>query len=217
VPLPNLITWLPAGMLALGAAVNIAFVSGRVQAMPLPISLETIPREVLGLQAEDLPISEAEQKVAGMSSFIMRTYTPVGAERMQFSIYVGYYDEQRQGKSIHSPRNCLPGAGWETVGFRPVTIATPNGPATVNRYHLVKGPDQSVVYYWYQGRGRIAYNEYGVKLELLRDAALLGRTEEALVRIVVPVVNNDHAAADSIATRVARDLAPAVNAVLPPR
>ena len=29
--------------------------------------------------------------------------------------FVSYYERQTQGKTIHSPRNCLPGAGWEVL------------------------------------------------------------------------------------------------------
>ncbi len=61
----------------------------------------------------------------------------------------------------------------------------------------------------------MAHNEYRVKYELLRDAAMLGRTEEALVRIVVPVVNNDVDAADALAMSIAGDLADDVERVLP--
>jgi EpsI family protein len=52
---------------------------------------------------------------------------------------------------------------------------------------LKKGAATAVVYYWYQGRGRVVADEYAVKWNLLRDAALAGHTEEALVRVVVPV------------------------------
>lgn len=215
--MPRLSGWFPAGVLGVGALVNSLFVTGRVQPVPLAAPLENVPATILGLPSTPITISEAEQKLAGMDAFVLRRHARSASDSMAFSVYVGYYEQQRQGKSIHSPRNCLPGAGWETVGFRPVTVETATGPATVNRYHLVKGDQQSVVYYWYQGRGRVAHNEYGVKLELLRDAALLGRTEEALVRVVVPVAGNDQAAADSIATAATRELVPAVSAVLPPR
>jgi EpsI family protein len=203
-------------MLCFGAAVNLFFVSGRVQPLALPMSLDSLPRQIVGLPGTDVPVSEAEQRLAGMSSFVLRSHAPPDGP-MAFSIYIGYYDEQRQGKSIHSPRNCLPGAGWEPVGFRPVTLATANGEVTVNRYHLVKESEQSIVYYWYQGRGRVAHDEYRVKYELLRDAALLGRTEEALVRVWVPVRNGDLAAADAMAVRVSRDMVSAAEALLPPR
>lgn len=208
--------WFPAGMLSLGAAVNLFFIAGRVQPTPLPVPLDALPRQVLGLEATDAMISEAEQRLAGMTSFVLRNFAPADGP-MTFQVYVGYYDEQRQGKSIHSPRNCLPGAGWETVGFRPLVLPSGDSTVTVNRYHLVKESDQSVVYYWYQGRGRVAHDEYRVKYELLRDAALLGRTEEALVRVWVPVVGGDIAAADSIASRVSREMITATAALLPPR
>jgi EpsI family protein len=93
---------------------------------------------------------------------------------------------------------------------------TPKGRVGVNRYELVNGQERAIVYYWYQGRDRVAHNEYRVKYELLRDAALHGRTEEALVRIVVPVKNNDVAAADAVALEVAPGLVADVARVLPP-
>jgi EpsI family protein len=61
---------------------------------------------------------------------------------------------------------------------------------TVRRYLLAKQASRALVYYWYQGRGRVSSNEYKVKWELLRDAALKGRTEEALVRIVLPLTGD---------------------------
>ncbi len=208
--------WVPAGMLSLGAIINLSFISGRVHPMPLVTSLDSLPRVIAGLEGTDVPISEDEQRLAGMSSFVLRSFAPPGGVPT-FSVYVGYYEQQRQGKSIHSPRNCLPGAGWEPVGFQPRSLETSLGTVTVNRYHLVKQGDQSIVYYWYQGRGRVAHDEYRVKYELLRDAALLGRTEEALVRIWVPVQDGNIAAADSIATAVSRRMVTATAAVLPPR
>jgi EpsI family protein len=30
-------------------------------------------------------------------------------------LYIGYFKSQREGKGIHSPRQCLPGAGWTPV------------------------------------------------------------------------------------------------------
>jgi EpsI family protein len=102
-----------------------------------------------------------------------------------FTTYVGYYDRQTQGKSMHSPRNCLPGAGWEILRAETGTVAAQGSSHVVNRYLLKNGAVQAIVFYWYQGRGRIVANEYAVKWNLLRDAALEGHTEEALVRVVV--------------------------------
>jgi hypothetical protein len=62
----------------------------------------------------------------------------------------------------------------------------------------------------------VAANEYRVKLDLLRDAMFRGRTEEALVRVVVPISGQ---VTDSVAERMARDAAtqliPQLRTVLP--
>jgi EpsI family protein len=136
---------------------------------------------------------------------------------MAFTTYVGYYDRQMQGKTIHSPRNCLPGAGWEILEGRTATVTSATGPHVVNRYLLKNGLSHAVVYYWYQGRGRVVANEYTVKLNLLRDAAFKGHTEEALVRIVLPVEAGPaaQARADELGLRMAARLVDEVDRVLP--
>ena len=209
----NWIRWIPAGVLGVGCIANITMVSGRLKPMQLVAPIESIPSARLGIAGRDIVLDERERQVAGMSSYIVRYYEV--RDTIQFTVYVGYYDEQRQGKSIHSPRNCLPGAGWEPVGSKIVSIATADGNSVpVNRYHLVKEGAESIVYYWYQGRGRVSANEYRVKYELLRDAALYGRTEEALVRIMVPV-RTTIADADALALQLAAPLVADVYRVLP--
>ena len=93
-----------------------------------------------------------------------------------------------------------------------------------NRVLLANGSGRALVYYWYQGRGRIEPSEYRVKWDLLRDAALYGRTEEALVRIVIPLAvaaenampsAAERARADSLAATVAAALVPAVERAMP--
>ncbi len=205
--------WLPGGLLAIGCILNFAVAPNRSRSMPLAAPIESIAREFGGFAGADLTVSEEERRVAGMSAYVLRTFGPDSAPPA-FSIYVGYYPEQTQGRSIHSPKNCLPGAGWEPVISGVTAIPTSLGRVTVNRYELVRGGARVVVYYWYQGRGRVASNEYRVKYELLRDAALHGRTEEALVRVVVPVTGSVEAA-DSLASKVAAPLVAEVARILP--
>jgi EpsI family protein len=134
-----------------------------------------------------------------------------------FTTYVGYYDRQTQGKSMHSPKNCLPGAGWEVLKPGTAVVTSSTGPHVVNRYLLKNGAAQAVVYYWYQGRGRIVASEYAVKWDLLRDAAIEGHTEEALVRIIIPVDPRDttQVQADRLGSTIAPRLMDDVEHVLP--
>lgn len=207
--------WVPAIVLGAGVLASNALVGRRVDAVPLRAPIESVARTILDRPGKDLTISEDEQRVAGMTSFVLRAFDIRPGQR-PVSVYVGYYDDQRQGKTIHSPKNCLPGAGWEPVGQGPMTMTAADGRSfTVNRYHLVKEGDVALVYYWYQGRGRVAHDEFRVKLELLRDAAMHGRTEEALVRIVIPVTGSELESADELARRIAPVLEREVDAILP--
>jgi EpsI family protein len=207
--------WAPAIVLALGALVTLGIDTQR--ALPLQAPLETaVPARFASLGSKDVEISEEEQRVAGMSDYLMRVFQEPGAaaSAYAFSLYVGYYESQTQGKTIHSPKNCLPGAGWEALTNQRVAIATPHGPVQVNRYLLQNKKQRALVLYWYQGRGRVEANEYRVKWDLLRDSALRGRSDEALVRVIVPVTGSEDEAF-KLASKVAGEMVPAVNRSLP--
>lgn len=199
--------WAPASILALGAVFTVGIDTQRT--MPLREAFQSaVPAALHGLQGSDQALTADEEQVAGVSDYLLRAYGN------QLSIYVGYYDRQTEGRTIHSPRNCLPGAGWEALTAATVDIATSAGPVTVNRYLIRKGKSQALVLYWYQGRGRVESNEYRVKFDLLRDAILRRRTEEALVRIVVPVSASE-AAAMELGRRAAESVVAAVARALP--
>ncbi len=206
--------WVPGAILVVGIGLN-TFLSDRSQtATPLRAPIEGVALTLSGSEGVASRFTESDEQAVGMTSYIYRRYA-IGATADSFSLYVGYYDEQRQGKTIHSPKNCLPGGGWESVENHPTSFETVLGEVTVNRYRVVRKNESALVYYWYQGRGRVAHDEFAVKFQLLRDAALRGRTEEALVRIIVPVRNNDISVADQIAHETIAAIVADVQQVLP--
>ena len=208
----NVTRWTPA--LVLGAGILLTLGLGQQRSMALNAPLATLPRDLVGHQSVDRVIGEEERRVAGMSSYVMRQFYTDSTE--EFSVYVGYYEQQAQGRTIHSPKNCLPGAGWEVLSAGHAPVPTAGGTVSVNRYELAREGQRALVFYWYQGRGRVAVSEYAVKWELLRDAALHHRSEEALVRIVVNLDDDtDDAEATRLATEVAGKLIPAMYQVLP--
>ena len=213
----KMMSWAPATVFALGIVLTVGV--GAQRTMELRGSLDTtIPKVIDGQNGMDVKISQEEQSVAGMTSYVSRVFSPKGTEEdqvnAQFSVYVGYYAAQMRGRTIHSPKNCLPGSGWEALTSSQVPIATPQGPVNVNRYILQNKQHKALVLYWYQGRGRVEANEYRVKWNLLRDAALKHRSDEALVRIVVPVTKDERLAFEQ-AERVATTLLPTVAQALP--
>lgn len=207
--------WPPAAVLVVGAVLATVGVQAQ-RALPLRLPLaEAVPRQIDGLPGQDEQLSDGEIRAAGVTSYLLRTYQhPDSSHHEAFFLYVGYYSQQTQGRTIHSPKNCLPGSGWEPLASRPETVATNHGPVVVNRYVLQRGRERVLVLYWYQGRGRVAHDEYLVKWDLLRDAALKRRSDEVLVRIVVPLTSSESDAA-ALAVRVAQALVPAVQSALP--
>lgn len=205
--------WAPAVLLCIGVVASAG--AGAQRTMPLRAPLaDVVPGEIDGRHGVDQTVSENEQRIAGMDSYVLRNYASSDPAHAAFSVYVGYYEYQTRGHTIHSPKNCLPGAGWEPLTSGTAMVATADGPVQVTSYLLQRDEERAVVLYWYQGRGRVENNEYAVKWQLLRDAALRRRSDEALVRVVVPVTT-DEAQALTFATTVAAQLMPRIDEALP--
>lgn len=159
--------------------------------------------------------------ILGVDDYITRVYRDTSAAAGPLSpigLYVGYYTSQRQGDTIHSPMNCLPGAGWQPVDVATVPIPLDGGPpAVVNRVVIQKGESRQVALYWYQGRGRIVANEYLSKAYLVWDAATRHRTDGALIRVVSPVAAGepDTTGAEQRAVAFAAALYPSLSRFLP--
>jgi EpsI family protein len=146
-------------------------------------------------------------------------------------LYVGYYHSQRQGDTMHSPLNCLPGAGWQPMKRERLTMEVPAGaasratatatgtkPITVNRLVIQKGLDRQVVMYWYQSHGRVVASEYWGKIYTVADSIRLGRTDAAMIRLVSPVQGTElgaEAAAERAVTEFAREMFPLLERYLP--
>jgi EpsI family protein len=160
--------------------------------------LAAVPLHIAGWAGRDAPpFGDDVLEQLGADEYINRSY--VGNSGVPVSLYVGYYASQRQGDAIHSPQNCLPGAGWHPVENGIYRLEARGHHLLVNRYVVQKGLDQQVVLYWYQGRGRVIANEYVNKFWLMVDAARLHRTDAGLVRLIAPVVSDPTRATEDAA------------------
>ncbi len=122
-----------------------------------------------------------------LNDYLVRRYVDHAGRSVW--IYVGYWETQRKNAQIHSPRNCLPGSGWEPLEASRVIVAlpAPYGPITVNRYLIQKEQAQQVVLYWYQSQGHAIAGEIAARMSMVRTAVSRNRTDGALVRISSPV------------------------------
>jgi EpsI family protein len=212
----RLAKWAPAVLLGTGWLLSIGVRPQLSADLRKPLAV-AVPSAIAGDLATERKMSEAERVIAAPTDYVLRTYGEDAQGRREgykYSVYVGYYARQTRGQTIHSPKNCLPGGGWEALANTTAVIETERGPIEVNRYLVHRKGQSALVIYWYQGRGRVESNEYRVKWNLLRDAALKRRSEEALVRVMVPVSTSEENAFQ-LAAAVAAELVAAVNSALP--
>jgi exosortase D (VPLPA-CTERM-specific) len=111
-----------------------------------------------------------------------------GADDLPMNFYVAYYQSQRSGMSVHSPRLCLPAGGWNVEKFEQHSVAGADGHSwPVNRVIIEHNGERNLVYYWFRERNRRLTNEYTVRWYLFWDSIKLNRTDGALVRLVTPI------------------------------
>lgn len=164
---------------------SIVLLHGLSHGEPVPLRqpFGQLPLAMDGWLGRDDPLEATIVSALGVSDYVNRAYMGDGGQRVD--LYVGYYQSQRTGDTIHSPKNCLPGAGWEPVRAGRLTIPMTGMPAiAVNEYLVEKGLTQYLVLYWYQAHGRVIASEYSGKAWLVFDAMTRNRTDEALVRVL---------------------------------
>ena len=196
--------------------------AARAEATPIRQPLSALPLTIGEWSGRLEPDFSPEiLAVLKVDDYTVRTYRrPSGV----VGFYVGYHATQRQGASIHSPLNCLPGAGWIPVQQGRLTLtvdSAPGGPARVievNRVLIARGLDRQMVLYWYQSHGRVVASEYWGKAYSVYDAIRLNRTDAALVRVTVPLPEGSAegvSTAEREAVAFTRDVFPLLGEFLP--
>jgi EpsI family protein len=200
-----LIVW--AGVYARGASAP--------EETPSRTALGATPAILGPWQGRDTSLADDVVAQLGVDDYINRRYVAAATTATPpISVYVGYYASQRQGDTIHSPQNCLPGAGWQPVMSDRAVVSAAGHDIPVNRVVIQRGLDRQAVYYWYQGRGRVVANEFANKGWLMLDAARRHRTDGGLVRLMTPVTTTADAAFSSL-TAFTAVLFPQLSAHLP--
>ncbi len=177
------------------------------------------PLSILSKQLEnwrmvqESEIDAESQEVLKADDLLNRVYTN---GKTPANLFVAAFQSQRSGKAPHSPKNCLPGSGWTPVVSDHFSIDLGGGtPIVVNRYIVAHGDERSLVLYWYQSRDRAIASEYEAKFWVVYDAMRLNRTDTALVRVVVPVINKDEDAATKEASDFVRAFYGSLRQILP--
>ena len=179
--------------------------------------LAEFPRQLDDWEAlNDETIDADTLAVLKANDYLVRTYR--NSDRETAGLFIAYYRAQHAGESMHSPKNCMPGSGWQPVQNDRVSLGTdPSGrPVWVNRYIVEKDAQRALALYWYQENGRIIASEYWGKIYMVWDTVRTGRRDGAIVRISVPMATQgDDAAALKVALDFARATSPYLSRFVP--
>lgn len=155
-------------------------------------------------------IEQDELDVLKADDTLLREYSsPEGVA----SLFIAFFKTQRTGQSPHSPKNCLPGSGWQPSASGTEDVSIGGETIHINRYLVSKGESQSLVLYWYQSHGRVIADEFKAKFYLIEDSIKEHRSDTALVRVVVAFPQKG--AEDQIATDFVKAFYPVVKGYLP--
>lgn len=162
------------------------FIRGDEEIIPQRKAFLNFPLQLGSWQGRRDSIEKQYLDTLKLTDYVIVNYLDAEAKN-SVNFYSAYYQSQRKGASVHSPRSCIPGDGWQITSFGQRSFADLNfqgAPLQVNRAVIEKGDYKQLVYYWFQQRGRSITNEYMVKWYLFYDAIAMHRTDGALVRLV---------------------------------
>jgi EpsI family protein len=154
------------------------------EVFPPRLALSAFPHQLGQWTGTDIEISKDVLEVLGAGDFLLRVYRPSDDRQPANDIFIAYFPSQRTGDTIHSPKNCLPGAGWTPVESSQVQFeVSGHAPFTVNRYVIAKGGERQLVLYWYLAHNRTVASEYWARVYLVTDSIRMNRSDGSLIRL----------------------------------
>ncbi len=189
----------------------------RQEKIPTRASFNQFPDEIAEWKSHRKAMEAQFINALKFEDYLLSNYT---SKQGALELYIAYYDSQRKGESAHSPRSCLPGAGWRITDRRPVVIdyATDDIQKRINvsRMLIRQGDQRYLMYYWFKQRDRHLTNEYLVKWYLFWDGLTRSRTDGALIRVIYPLPKGEDAnKGDSIVQSFLRETLPVLPDYVP--
>ena len=198
------------------AGTYVHFGISNILRVPDRADLDQLPFELSGWESDKQEVDKETLEVLGADDYLITNLTSPESE--SFNLYVAYLNMQRHGHSWHSPRQCIPGGGWQITNHDIIPTTTLDGrDVAYNRIIIENRGSRQLLYYWYDQRGRKVANEFVMKALLVFDAVRLRRTDGAMIRITTPIATGEPVAtADERLLGFMRELEPKLPSYIPP-
>lgn len=161
----------------------------RTEPVRIVNKLSTFPRELGDWKmVQEGTVDPETMEVLKADDVVTRWYANERYKEIA-SLFIAYFGTQRSGKAPHSPKNCLPGAGWLPVVSDRLLFDVPGRTEKLeaNRYIVARGNDKSLVLYWYHTPHRTIADEYHAKFYTVVDSLRYNRSDTAVVKVTIPI------------------------------
>ena len=150
-----------------------------------PASFEVIPYVSGQFSGEERRFEAYNYEVLKADTTTLRLYH--GQRGEAYWLFVAYFESQKYGSQIHSPKHCLPGGGWRIERLEPFTLSAAGMPTKeINRLIIADREDRQLMFYWFETRGGAIHNEFALKWDLMKNSLLLRPTDASIIRLTVP-------------------------------
>ena len=167
---------------------------GHNEILPSREPLAFLPYQLGEWTGTDVAMQQDVLDILGPGDFLQRFYENTSVSQPYVDLFLAYFPSQRAGDTIHSPKHCLPGAGWLPTESSRISISLAGRAAfEANRYVIAKGDERQLVLYWYWAHDRALASEYWAKFYLVADSIRLNRSDGALVRVITPLLPGESA------------------------
>ncbi len=175
-----------AAAVTLAAGILAHSFAARAPVIPERQDLATLPLEFPEWRSQETILDPVVLEVLGADDYIV--VDMVGPNGDQVNFFAAYLNARRDGRSWHSPLQCLPGGGWEIREAEIVEVQSFDGRTyPINQLIIRQNDNQFLMNYWYDQRGRQIANEFTMRLWVMWDDLLKRRSDGAMVRLLTPL------------------------------
>ncbi|MDL2274575.1 EpsI family protein [Desulfosarcina sp. OttesenSCG-928-G10] len=174
--------------------------------------LSTFPRQIgQWASVSDVIFNEPTLKVLRPTDYLMRTY--VNPDGCRLGLYIGYHNGGKASGPVHSPKNCLPGAGWYMAESQEMRVNEGENEIRLVRADFRMQNQKMICYYWYQVCGTIVTTDISMKFFEFTGVLFKNRKDASFIRI--DVMDMEHKKSDALAKDFLKDAYPLMVQYLP--